>query len=158
LSTPHFELRLVETSDEPFLFELYESTRGQMFALAALEPGQREMLVRMQFEAQRRGYRQQHPNSREFIVMAGGERVGRLWLEESEEAARVVDITVAPARQGNGLGTAVMEDVIERARRAGRPVRLSVDKMNGRAYELYRRLGFEACGDTGLNIEMKREA
>lgn len=157
MSTVSFELRLAEPSDEPFLLELYGATYGQQFALVPLAPAQREMLVRMQFNAQRSGYRQQFPASQDYLILTGGERAGRLWLDESPDEARVIDISIAPAQQGRGLGRAVLEHVIANAATAGKRVRLSVARMNARAFELYLRLGFEVSGEDEVYVEMTRE-
>ncbi|MFD8571701.1 GNAT family N-acetyltransferase [Streptomyces sp. NPDC059639] len=49
-------------------------------------------------------------------------------------------IGVAPERQGEGLGTALMTPVLDRCDRAGRPAYLEASSARGRA--LYERLGF----------------
>lgn len=156
LSALQFELRLGGASDEPFLYYLFESTHGLQFAVLPLAPAQREMLVRMQFEAQRSGYRAQFPESQDFVIIAGGEPVGRLWLDESGATARVLDIVIAPGQQGRGIGRAVLEQVIEKAESARKAVQLYVDRMNGRAFELYQRLGFIVNSGDEIRLEMVR--
>ena len=114
------------------------------------------MLVQMQFEAQRSGYRAQSPKSQDFVIVAGGEPVGRLWLDEGGDAVRVIDIVIAPGQQGRGIGRAVLEQVIGKAESASKAVRLYVDRMNGRAFELYRRLGFTVTSEDEIRFEMVR--
>lgn len=157
MSAPAFQLRLAEPSDEPFLLELYSSTHGQQFAVVPLAPAHREALVRMQFEAQRAGYRQQFPGSQEFIIVAGDERTGRVWLAEGEAENRILDLAIVPQHQGRGIGRAVLEGVIEKAAGANKPLRLMVHRMNERAVALYRRLGFEVCGEDEVYLEMKQK-
>jgi ribosomal protein S18 acetylase RimI-like enzyme len=147
----------VEASDEPFLFDLFASTQGQQFYLLPLEPTQRDALVRMQFEAQRTSYRQQYPESEHFIILLDGQPAGRLWVDERGEEISVIDIVLAPRYQGGGIGTEVFEQVIAKADETGRAVRLFVDRMNTRAFELYRRFGFEVCGEHSFYLEMRRE-
>jgi ribosomal protein S18 acetylase RimI-like enzyme len=150
-----FALRPANASDDAFLNRLYESTHGQQFVLLALAVTQRRLLVRMQVNAQRTGYRQQYPRSEDFVVVIRDERAGRLWLDESGEKVVVVDIAIAREHQGRGIGRAVLQHVIEKADCAGKSVRLTVDRMNARAFELYRRLGFEVCGGDDVYIEMQ---
>jgi ribosomal protein S18 acetylase RimI-like enzyme len=155
LSDLHFALRPANASDELFLHCLYESTHGQRFALLPLAVAQRESLVRMQFDAQRTGYRQQYPRSEDFVVVIGDRPAGRLWMDEGGQNIVVVDIAIAREHQGCGIGTEVLQHVIERAEAAGKSVRLTVDRMNARAFGLYRRLGFEVCGGDDVDIEMQ---
>ena len=152
-----FELRLAEAFDEPFLLQLFAGTHGQQFSLLPLAPAQRDMLVRMQFDAQRGGYRQQFPGSQEFVIIAGGEPAGRLWVDESGAEVRVLDIAIAPVHQRQGLGTAVLKDVIAKAVAAGKGVRLSVARMEVATFEWYRRLGFKVCREDEVYIEMERQ-
>jgi ribosomal protein S18 acetylase RimI-like enzyme len=157
LTDQRYTLRLVEPSDEPFLLELFATTQGQQFYLLPLEPPQRDALVRMQFEAQRTSYRQQYPASEHFVILIDQQPAGRLWVDESGEEVRVIDIVLAPGYQGRGLGKQLLQQVIANADTTGRAVRLFVDRMNARAFELYRRFGFEVCGEYTFYLEMRRE-
>ncbi|MFF7490210.1 GNAT family N-acetyltransferase [Streptomyces luteogriseus] len=53
-------------------------------------------------------------------------------------------IGVAPGRQGEGLGTALIEAVLDRCDREGLPAYLEAS--NARSRKLYERLGFEPAG------------
>ncbi|QCD58188.1 GNAT family N-acetyltransferase [Streptomyces hawaiiensis] len=53
-------------------------------------------------------------------------------------------IGVAPGRQGEGLGTALVEAVLDRCDREGLPAYLEAS--NARSRKLYERLGFEPAG------------
>ncbi|MFF5963499.1 GNAT family N-acetyltransferase [Streptomyces collinus] len=53
-------------------------------------------------------------------------------------------IGVAPGRQGEGLGTALIEAVLDRCDREGLPAYLEAS--NARSRNLYERLGFEPAG------------
>ncbi|MFC9114691.1 MULTISPECIES: GNAT family N-acetyltransferase [Streptomyces] len=54
-------------------------------------------------------------------------------------------IGVAPGRQGEGLGTALIGTVLDRCDREGRPAYLEAS--SERSARLYRRLGFEPVGE-----------
>jgi ribosomal protein S18 acetylase RimI-like enzyme len=139
----NFKLRPVTDADEEFLYRLYEATYGQQFALLPLAPAQRDALVRMQFEAQHSGYRQQCPASDDYIIVMEGEPSGRLWQDDSQPGGlRVLDVAILPEYQRRGLGAAVLRQTVEHARRAGKAVRLSVARDNLHALDLYQRLGF----------------
>lgn len=59
-------------------------------------------------------------------------------------------IGVAPGRQGEGLGTALVEHVLDRCDREGRPAYLEAS--NARSRALYRRLGFSTLQDRVLDL------
>ncbi len=88
--------------------------------------------------------------------MAGGQTAGRLWLDESENSVRVIDLALLPEQQGRGIGTHVLRSVIRRAGEAGRPVCLTVARTNERAFGLYRRLGFVVSASDEVYVEMCR--
>lgn len=154
-----FILRPVTDADEEFLYRLYEATHGQQFALLPLAPAQLEALVRMQFNAQRTGYLQQFPASEDAIILTGGERAGRVWLDNSSPAyVHVLDVAILPEQQGAGLGSSVLRLVMEQAGRAGKAVTLHVARMNVRALEFYRRLRFEVSSEDEVYLELKHRS
>ena len=151
-----FTLRPVSDADEDFLYRLYEATHGQQFALLPLAPPHRDALVRMQFNAQRGGYRQQYPQSQDFLILVNGEPCGRVWLDTSPpQHLHLLDIAILPEHQGTGLGTAVIRHAMEQARQARKPMRLYVARMNVAALQLYRRLGFEVTSEDEVYLEMR---
>ena len=77
-----------------------------------------------------RGHR---AGSRTRILLASG-----AWF-----VLNVHEIQCLPEFQGKGLGTAVLQHVIEQGARRALPVTLSVVPANPRARRLYERLGFE---------------
>ena len=154
-----FILRPVTDADEEFLYRLYEATHGQQFALLPIAPAQLEALVRLQFNAQRSGYRQQYPASEDAMILVDGEPSGRLWLDDrSSDHLHVLDVAILPEHQGGGLGSAVLRLVIEQASRAGKAVTLHVARMNVRALEFYRRLGFEVSSEDEVYLELKHHS
>ena len=150
-----FTLRPVIDTDEAFLYRLYEATHGQQFALLPLAPSQREALVRMQFDAQRHGYRQQYPASQDAIILAQDKPCGRVWLDFSQpEYLHLLDIAILPEYQGTGLGTAVLQQMMEQARHARKPMHLHVARLNVGAFHLYCRLGFEVTAEDEVYWEL----
>jgi len=74
----------------------------------------------------------------------GGTVVGYAGMDCGGEIADVMTIAVAPAAQGQGLGTALMRWLVAQARRAGAEyLMLEVRADNDMAQRLYRAAGFE---------------
>jgi diamine N-acetyltransferase len=69
-------------------------------------------------------------------------------LDEQDDSLWIGGLVVDADRQGAGIGRAVVESVVERARGQGRSsVALSVSPENGAARRLYDRLGFDDTGE-----------
>src|SRR5207302_173775 len=61
----------------------------------------------------------------------------------------IVDIAFLPEHRGRGMGTALMQDLLDEAELAGKPVTIHVEQFNP-AMRLYRRLGFEKVEGHGV--------
>jgi len=76
------------------------------------------------------------------IIEAESRSVGSLWLEQKPDSLYIHELQVTPSQQGRGIGTAVIEMVIEQGASRALPIALSVVPANPRARDLYERLGF----------------
>lgn len=92
------------------------------------------------------------------VIEAEARPVGSLWLELKPGELYIHDLEVTPARQGRGIGTAVVGMVIEQGARQGLPVVLSVLSVNPRARALYERLGFRVTSVEPPFVRMRRDA
>ena len=141
--------RPIADEDLPFLSELYASTRQEEVAATGWPAElQREFLAR-QFEAQHRHYMAHYPDADWLVIERGGERIGRLYIEEWPSQFRLIDIALLPAARGQGAGTAILRDAIAQAAAAGKALSIHVEK-NNPAMSLYRRLGFVSEEDKGV--------
>jgi ribosomal protein S18 acetylase RimI-like enzyme len=91
-------------------------------------------------------------HSQTSVIEIEGERAGRLRVVRAPDHVELAGIQLLPAHQGHGIGTHLVEQIVTDARRAGLPVRLSVEKDNPRARALYERLGFVAVGETESDV------
>ena len=149
-----FVLRPACAVDEAFLFELYCATRSEEIATWGLESTQQEMLLRMQFNAQRQHYELAYEALEHSIILVGNRPMGRIMVFRSEREFVLVDVALLPDARSMGIGTALIADLLTEAERAGKPVSLHVAKDN-RARRLYERLGFETLEDTGMYFKME---
>jgi ribosomal protein S18 acetylase RimI-like enzyme len=147
-------LRPEQPGDEPFLFEVFASTREEELALTNWDEQARRAFLDMQFAAMRRGYASMYPAG-EFLIIGLGERaIGRMVLNRTAEEIRVVDLALLPAHRNAGIGTMLMRRVCAEAAQAGRPVRLCVLN-NSRAVRWYQRLGFVKTEEAGFYDQME---
>jgi ribosomal protein S18 acetylase RimI-like enzyme len=153
------ELRLADENDDAAVRALFGSTRNAEFA--ALPPATRDQLLELQYRAQSSHYADAFPQAvHEIIeidtVTAGRMFAGRMITSATAAGIRLVDITVAAAHQGRGIGTGVLRELCARADATEQRIDLTVWAENGGARRLYERLGFVAGEETSGYLAMSR--
>ncbi len=138
-------LRAARTDDEEFLFQLFCQTMGD--GLISRDAPQFDAILRLQFRAQLNTYLVEFPNAEHQIIMLDGVPIGRVLVERGPDEHRGVDIALVPEHRGSGLGTVLIQELLDEAELAGKPFRISVVRSNP-AMHLYERLGFKITGET----------
>jgi GNAT superfamily N-acetyltransferase len=147
-------LRPASTADEPFLRRVFAGDRAPQFVPLGLDGAALESLLAMQFTAQDRAYRAQFPAADFDVVLVDGRPAGRLYVARGSDAIHVIDITLLPEFRGQGVGTRLLQGLIEEARDAGTVVALSVVRGNP-AVRLYQRLGFEPRDEDEIRLSLE---
>ena len=152
--TAEITLRPIRDEDQPFLFRLYSSTRQGEMAMLDWPAKEKEGFLRQQFEAQHRYYQEAFKKAVFDLLLLDGEPAGRLYIDRREDEIRLIDIALLPEHRGNGLGGKLMADVLAEGQKAGKPVRIHVER-NNPALRLYHRLGFRSVEDQGVYFLME---
>lgn len=148
-------LRPSATDDEPFLYQIYASTRLDEIAAFGWNEAQQEAFLRMQFNAQQRAYEWQFPGAEHFIILRDEELAGRMIVSRTVDEIRLTDITLLPEYRNAGAGTLLVEELQAQAKEAGLPLRLRVLKTNTAARRLYERLGFALTAESDTHFMLE---
>jgi GNAT superfamily N-acetyltransferase len=154
------ELRPVTSSDDQFLLSVYESTRHDELAQVEWPEGQKEQFLRWQFDLQRTEYSSRFPDADYRVIVVDQQPAGRIWVGTDDEHIRLLDIALLPEFQNRGVGTALLQRLIDQALNAGKALRHMVFVLNNDAERFYIRLGFKRIEDLGAykHMEWKPEA
>jgi GNAT superfamily N-acetyltransferase len=145
VAAPRYLLRDAQLSDLDFMYEVKrEGMRS--YVEATWGP--------WDDAAQRARFQNLFLPSADRVVVVDGRDVGTLSVEWSCDPVALAGIYLLAEVRGRGLGTAILEDVLVRARAMGRGVALRVLKANPRARALYDRLGFLGSGETETHVAM----
>lgn len=152
-------VRPAHSEDEPFLLEVYGSTRADELALTDWDEALRDAFLKMQFSAQQAHYRQHHPEGEHYVILVNGNAVGRLYIAEKETEVRILDITILPEHRNAGIGTPIIRELMAEAAMIGKALRIYVESFN-RSRGLFERLGFVKSGESGHSylMEWRRES
>ncbi|GAA1015773.1 hypothetical protein STXM2123_5687 [Streptomyces sp. F-3] len=91
------------------------------------------------------------------IVTVDGADAGMLHVEHRPTEIYLARIEIHPAHQGRGIGSRLIRDLLDQARRQGQDLTLDVLVVNHRAQSLYRRLGLHEVarhGENNIKIRM----
>lgn len=141
--------RAMTDGDLPFVAALYASTRAEEVAATGWPPEMQAAFLQQQHQAQHSHYRLHYADAAWLIIRQHGADVGRLYLDHRPDDLGVIDISLVPAVRGQGIGGAVLRDVLAMAAESDRVVGIHVEKANP-ARRLYERLGFELAEDKGI--------
>ena len=106
-------------------------------------------------DVQARMFREDWVNRRSSELLEENGRIVATWkIERRAHEHYLAFIEVAVAYQGQGRGTAIIQELVANARLEGVPASLRVMKANSRARCLYERLGFIAVEETTTHFRM----
>lgn len=147
--------RIIENSDDEFLFQLFASTQdAEMNALIGWGDGDKDHFLRGQFAAQSRAFALNYIGAVHRIIELDGMPIGRLIINRSDESLRIVDLSLMPLYRGRGIGTDILRSLMNEAHGGDVPVRLAA-LPNSPAVRLYLRHGFRAVEERGRHVEME---
>jgi GNAT superfamily N-acetyltransferase len=143
-------LRPEQPADRTFLQPLFWSTRRHEFALLGWDSATADQFATFQYDAQARHYSTAFPALERYVVERDDLPVGRCYLARSDAGVHLVDLLVSEQQRGAGIGTYLLEQLVEQARERSEVVTLTVEHANKRARALYQRTGFAqtSAGDT----------
>lgn len=147
--------RPITPHDEPFLCRLYASTRDNELAPVPWSQAEKDAFLTMQFNAQHTYYQEQFKQASFDLILLDGKPIGRLYLDRRQDEFRIIDIALLTEYRRQGIGSYLLQKVLDDANTAVLPVRIHVEH-NNPALKLYHRLGFHQIGDEGVYLLMER--
>lgn len=146
----NLSLREATPEDEPFLLEVYASTRLEELEGFGWSDEQKNAFFKMQFLARERCY----PRVDNRIILFEGQPVGRLQVERTDTSILLRDIEILTEFRNMRIGSRLIKDLMNEATAAGKPIQLHVVSTSP-AVRLYERLGFIRTGGDAAYLEMK---
>ena len=144
-------LREATPADEAFLLEVYASTRMEELEPFGWDDNQKQAFIKMQFMARERTY----PRADSRIILLSGRPVGRILVDRGEETILLRDIAVLTEYRNAGIGSQLIQDLMNEATAAKKPIELHVVATSP-AVRLYERLGFRRNeGEEGAYLSMR---
>ncbi len=154
---PPLHLRSIHSEDREFLFRVYAGTRAEELALTNWDQAQKQAFLTQQFEAQHHHYQTHYQGAQFDLILLDGQPIGRLYVARWREEIRIMDIALLPDYRNRGIGSGLLRDLLEEAAVTGKRLTIHVERYNP-ALRLYRRVGFEPVGETGVYLLLAVES
>ena len=146
--------RPINQEDEPFLYQVYASTREEELKVVPWSEQEKVAFLKMQFEAQHKYYQEQYSKAKYWVIERQNKPIGRLYLDYRTDEVRIIDIAILSEHRNQGIGSQILRDILAEAEKRNLPVRIHVEQYNS-ALNLYLRLGFKKIGDIGVYFLME---
>ena len=146
----NLSLREATPEDEPFLLEVYASTRMEELEGFGWSDEQKQAFIKMQFLPRERVY----PRVDNRIILLNERPVGRMLVDRSDTTILLRDIALLTEFRNARLGSRLIQDLMNEATAAGKPIQLHV-LASSPAVRLYERLGFRRTGGDNAYLEMQ---
>ena len=88
------------------------------------------------------------------IIEVSNSPVGILQIFESEDKIVISEVQISLAYQGKGLGSKILNDIINRAKEVAKNVTLKTGLKNQGAIDLYNELGFQETNRSETHVHM----
>ncbi len=151
------ELRPVSPANDDFLYRVYAGSRAEEMSLVPWDEAAKQSFLQMQFAAQQAHYQAYFPHASHDLVLMEGIPVGRLYVDRRETEIRILDIALLPAARGHGIGSHLLQDLMEEAKAANKTLSIHVENSNP-SLRLFQRLGFVKAGGNGISYLMEWRA
>ena len=148
------KLRPIEPQDDEFLLSVYASTREYELSLVPWSAEQKAIFLKMQFVAQQQHYQEHYQGAEFSVIMADKVPVGRLYVMRGRDEIRIIDIALLPEYRQQGIGTPLIQRLLDEAQEQGKNVRIHVEVFNP-SQQLFERLGFTKINNDGINYLME---
>jgi ribosomal protein S18 acetylase RimI-like enzyme len=153
------DVRPVVPEDRDFLLRVYEAAREIELSMVPWDAATKRAFVEHQFDAQLMHYSTEYPDARHDVIILSetGAQTGRLYVNRTAELIAILDITVLPEFRRRGIGSAMVDTLIEEAHDSGQSVQVYVETFNP-SQQFFISRGFVIENDDGFNLKLVRRA
>lgn len=148
--------REARRDDLPFFRQLFAETRAADLAALPWPDAQCQAFLDSQFVLQHLHYTTHYTPAHFLLIEQAGLPAGRLYLHDDGHQMTIIDIVLAGAVRGLGIGSSLLRVLQATSLRDGLAgIVLHVEKRNPAAQRLYQRLQFRVEEDIGSHLRMR---
>lgn len=145
----------VRSEDREFLLTVYEAAREIELSIMPWNAEQKRVFAANQFAAQLDYYTKEFPGAKHDLIIMSitGQRVGRVYVDRTSERIIILDITVLPEFRRRGIGSTIVDDLIDEAARSEKSVQVYVESFNP-SLSFFQSRGFVIEHNDGVKLRL----
>lgn len=140
--------------DSEFFIELFGEIKNSELHLGMWPEPIKSQMIMMQYYAFMQTMKTEFPDHKDYLICFQSKKAGRLQLEKDVKGFRIMNISLLSSFRNKGIGTTIINGLIDDANQKKIPIFLDVDLVNP-AFHLYQRLGFEIIQQNEIRYSMK---
>lgn len=148
------DFRPISDGDIHDLKAIYASTRQDELQVVPWSDSEKETFLQNQFQAQHRFYQDQFRDAEYLMILLKNHPIGRFYVDRRQDEIRIIDIALLPSYRSQGIGSMLLQKLLDEGKTSQKPVRIHVEQ-NNRALGLYKRLGFQEKSENGVYFLME---
>ena len=144
-------LRSVTAEDREFLLLVYAASREIELSVLPFDEVQKRAFCEHQLDAQTNYYEEKFSHATHDIILAGGEPVGRVYVNRGDALISILDLAVLSEHRKKGFATHIVKSLQNEAAPADKRVGIYVETFNP-SQKFFRDLGFELVESDEINL------
>lgn len=145
--------RPITEKDESILYDIFLSSRPDLYQLVLTNDSFSTNLIKQQFELSQ-SYMNKDELSSRYLISYEDEVAGKVFLRHGDTVDEIASIALLPKYRNMGIGSYVIEKIINNATENKKKIKLQVAWYNDDAKRLYERLGFREIRNHGVYVDM----
>ena len=151
-------LRLASSDDSDFLCSAYVASRDEEMAQLAWDTPTKITFLRTQFSAQQQHYSANYDNATRYVILQNTQSIGVMWVARWPKEIRLMDMIILPEFRNHGIGTQLLQQLLDEASQSNKPIVLHTWEGNPAAARFYERQHFRKVSTDGMYARMEWHA
>ena len=151
----NISLELLEAKHNEAVMKIFKESHPYLSGICGISEEQKNNIITQQFTIEQEQMISMYPEAELNMIIYEEKPVGIIYLYYGEKAHRILEIGLLEEYRGRGIGSHIVNRVIDNAVEKKKAVFLQVSWFNEAAYRFYEKLGFKLVENKGIAYEMK---
>lgn len=146
-------LEPIVPAHKELVYHIFLDIHPELTGIEGTAGDQAEWILRLQFEIRQEQLRQLYPDAERNLIILDGVAAGFIYTDLGSDI-RIIEVGLFEKYRRKGIGSYVINNIIDKANNLGKNISLQVLWCNKAAYQFYEKLGFSFVRNNDVTYEM----